>query len=154
MLSTVNLALLNMIRHAIRSYQGHDGYKFETYAKSAFVKKYGLTMYIPKDMADYATARILRTLAYKYPALRCKMRAVHKTVFTSDPPNHPPGKRSRVGDAIILLDGPDLLERVQQFPADFKFFLNDGFSVTLQGGVRGEDTGVQLSAQFLSLIHI
>ena len=148
MLSSVNINLMNLVRHAIRSYQGHPGHKFETYAKSAFVKKYGLTMYIPKDMADYTTSRILRSLAYKYPALRCKMRAVHKTVFTSDPPNHPPGKRSRVGDAIILLDGPDLLERVQQFPADFKFYLNDGFSITLQGGVRGDDSGVQLSAHF------
>ena len=72
MLSSINLALMNMIRHAICSYQGHDGFKFETYAKAAFVKKYGLTMYIPKDMADYATSRILRTLAYKYPALRAR----------------------------------------------------------------------------------
>ena len=76
------------------------------------------------------------------------MRIIHQTKFLDDPPNHPPGKRSRIGDTIVLLDGPDLLQRVQAFPEDFKFFLNEGFSVTLKGGVRGDDTGVQLSAQF------
>ena len=48
----------------------------------------------------------------------------------------------------MLLDGPDLNDKLKAFPEDFKFFVNDGFSVTLRGGVRGEDQGVQLASQF------
>ena len=103
MLSTVNLALMTKIRHAIRCYDKHDGHRFETYTKTSFVKKYGLTMYIPRENAALPTPRVLRTLAYKYPALRCKMRIIHETKFLDDPPNHPVGRRSRIGDTIVLL---------------------------------------------------
>ena len=93
-------------------------------------------------------ARILRTLAFKYPALRCKLRIVHKSTFTDNPPNQQPGKRSRIGDVIVLLDGPELNDRLKAFPEEFKFFVNDGFSVTLRGGARGDDAGIQLASQF------
>ena len=122
--------------------------KFETYAKISFIKKYGITMYAPSNNASVNPARILRTLAFKYPALRCKLRIVHKSTFTDDPPNHPVGKRSRIGDTIILLDGPELNARLKNFPEEFKFFVNDGFSVTLRGGARGDDAGIQLASQF------
>ena len=111
MLSTINLPLMNKIRHAIRCYDKVDQYKFETYAKISFIKKYGITMYVPANNASVRPARILRTLAFKYPALRCKLRIVHKSVFTDDPPNRPAGKRSRIGDTIVLLDGPELQAR-------------------------------------------
>ena len=84
----------------------------------------------------------------KYPALRCKLRIVHASTFTDNPPNHPPGKRSRIGDTIVLLDRQDLYDRLKDFSEDFRFFVNDGFSVTLRGGARGNDSGVQLSSQF------
>ena len=48
---------------------------------------------------------------------------------------------------IILLDGPELMDRVQQFPENFKFYLNDGFNVTLQGGDRDGSSSFQLSSQ-------
>ena len=152
MLSTV--PLMEKVRHTIRIYNGVAGHKFESYAKSSFVKKYGITMYIPGNQAGFKDTRLLRTLAYRYPALRCKMCIIHKSTFLSDPPNHPPGKRSRIGDAILLLDGEELNERLANFPEEFKFFINDGFSVTLKGGFRGEDTGVRLSQQFRSSVII
>ena len=148
MLSTINLPLMNKVRHAIRCYDKVDQHKFETYAKISFIKKYGITMYVPANNASVRPARILRTLAFKYPALRCKLRIVHKSVFTDDPPNRPAGKRSRIGDTIVLLDGPELQARLKDFPEEFKFYVNDGFSVTLRGGVRGDDTGIHLAAQF------
>ena len=49
---------------------------------------------------------------------------------------------------IVLLDGPDLNARLKDFPEDFNFFVNDGFSVTLRGGVRGDDQGIHLATQF------
>ena len=111
-------------------------------------------MYITANQAGLKDARIFCTIAFKYPALRYKMRIIHKSTFLTDPPNHPPGKRSRIGDSILLLDGEELNERIAQFPEDFKFFINDGFSVTLRGGIRGEDTGIQLSSQFRQSVII
>ena len=154
MLSTVNLPLMAQVSHLICIYSGHVGYKFESYAKSSFVKKYGITMYIPANQSGFKDTQLLRTLAYKYPALRCKMCIIHKSTFLSDPPNHPPGKRSRIGDSILLLDRVELNERLANFSEDFKFFLNDGFSVTLKGGIRREDTGVHLSSQFRQSVII
>ena len=87
MLSTINLPLMEQVRHAIRTYEGHQGNKFESYAKSSFVKKYGITMYIPANQAGFKDTRLLRTIAFKYPALRCKMRIIHKSTFLTDPPN-------------------------------------------------------------------
>ena len=71
MLSTVNLPLMTKVRHAIRCYDKVDQHKFETYAKISFIKKLGITMYVPANNASVKPARILRTLAFKYPALRC-----------------------------------------------------------------------------------
>ena len=98
MLSTINLPLMERVRHAIRIYTGHAGFKFESYAKSSFVKKYGITMYIPANQAGFKDTRILRTIAFKYPALRCKMRIIHKSTFLTDPP--PTTRRVRDRESV------------------------------------------------------
>ena len=103
MMGKVNYQLLQKCRHAIRCYTRHAGYRFETYPKSSFVKKYGLTMYVPNDNADLTTKWILRILVRKYPLLRCKMRVVHESVFINNPPNHPPGNHSLIYSNITKL---------------------------------------------------
>ena len=69
MLSTLNYGLFKRIRHAIRVYTGLDGYKIETYEKAEFVKRYGLTMYVPRDNANLTAGQLIRTLFFKYPEL-------------------------------------------------------------------------------------
>ena len=49
----------------------------------------------------------------------------------------PEGKRSRVGDRILLFDSPMLTAKLRPYDEDKQFFLNKGFSVTLKGGARG-----------------
>ena len=48
-----------------------------------------------------------------------------------DHPDKLPHKRSRIGNTTLLLDGPDLYEILKTEPEDRKYYLNDGFSVTL-----------------------
>ena len=138
MLSTVNYPLFNAVRHQIRAYQGIDNYRVETYEKAEFVKKYGLTMYIPRDNANLCPAKLVRALMFKYPELYTKdITILSRATFTSDPPDMDPTKRSRIGDRILLFDSPSLAEKLRPFPEDKKFYLNRGFSVTIKGGHRG-----------------
>ena len=114
--------------------------------------RYGITMYVPKDTAGLNLKRILRTLIFKYPALKCKFRIVTTSTFTSDVPNKPPGQRSRIGDMIVLLDGDELAAKIRPFPEDHRFVLSRGFSVTLKGGIRGEDHAPQFERSFSSAL--
>ena len=99
-------------------------------------------MYIPREKARISPVRLLRSLFYKNPCLRTeKIKYLCKTVFESNPPNFVPGTRSRVGDAILLFDSPELAEKLRPFPEDHKFFLSHGFSITLNGGIRGDCMG-------------
>ena len=138
MLSTVNYPLFNAVRHQIRTYTGIEGSRIETYEKAEFVKKYGLTMYVPRDNANLSPVKIIRALMFKYPALYTKeITLLSRATFTSDPPDMEPGKRSRIGDRILLFDSPALAEKLKPYAEDHKFYLNKGFSITIKGGHRG-----------------
>ena len=73
MLSTINLPLMNVIRHLIRLYKGYHGYAFKTYSKSRFIKRYGISLYVPRENAGYKFRTIGRTLFYKYPDLKLSL---------------------------------------------------------------------------------
>ena len=109
-------------------------------------------MYIPREQAGLRDARIIRALCRKYPDLNVGINVITRTTFTDDPPNHPVGKRSRVGDCIILLDGEDFYMQLRKYPEDFKFQLSQGFSVTLKGGICGDQTSINLATNFASKI--
>ena len=135
MLSTINLHLMQAIRHEIRIYEDIPGFRYETYNKAQFIHKYGITCYIPKEYACIAPSRLLRTLFHKYPNLVTKeIKLISKSTFVSDPPNHPTGRRSRIGDGILLLDSPALLEKLRPYAEDFHFQLSRNFNITLKGG--------------------
>ena len=138
MLSTVNYPLFNAVRHEIRLYSNIEGWRIETYEKAEFVKKYGLTMYVPRDNANLCPAKLIRALMFKYPELYTRdITILSWATFTSDPPDMDPSKRSRIGDRILLFDSPSLAEKLRPYPEEKKFFLNRGFSVTIKGGHRG-----------------
>ena len=153
MLSTRNYQLFKRIRHAIRVYTGLTGHRVETYEKAEFVKKYGLTMYVPSDNANLTAAQLIRTLFYKYPELYTPdIVLLCRTTFDKDLPDKPKEKRSRIGDRILLFDSPTLSEKLRPYSDDKKFFLNKGFSVTLKGGVRGNAVSDNVSPNALSKI--
>ena len=152
MLSTINLPLMEAARHHIRSYDKQAGCRFESYAKSAFVKRYGVSMYLPREQAGLSDKRILRALVRKYPDLNTNIRVITRTTFTEDHPARPPSRRSRIGDVILLLNGDEFYLRLRKYSEEFKFYLSQGFSVTLRGGIRGSDPTPNLSTQFASSV--
>ena len=138
MLCTVNYRLFNEVRHRIRTYDGIDGFRVETYEKAEFVKKYGLTMYVLRDNANLSPTTVIRTLMFKYRDLHTKdIVLLSRATFKTDHPDKKPEARSRIGDHILLFDSPSLAEKLRKYPEDKKFLLNRGFSVTIKGGHRG-----------------
>ena len=65
MLSTINLTLFIETRHKIRTYTAYTGFKLETYQKSKFMDRYGLSMYVPRDNANLSPSRLLRAYSIK-----------------------------------------------------------------------------------------
>lgn len=152
MLSTINLPLMNEVRQAIRLYRGHRGYVFETYNKIRFIKRYGISLYVPKENAGYKFRTIGRTLFYKYPDLRSPIEIISEATFTENHSDWTPDRRSRIGEKIYLLDSPELAKKLEKYPEDFKFRLSEGFSVTLRGGVRGDEVTTQFASSFASKV--
>ena len=141
MLCTINYGLMQAVRHSIRLYAENPGFRYETYNKSQFVQKFGVTCYVPRDYACISPSRLLRTLFYKYPNLLTKeIRLISKSTFTSDPPGHPAGRRSRIGDGILLFDSPTLIDKLRPYDEDFRFQLSRSFNITLKGGQRGNNS--------------
>ena len=112
----------------------------ETYSKSRFVEKYGISCYIPREQAGLAERRLFRTLFYKYPDLKpqSEITIISKSTFIDNPPDYSSARRSRIGDKIVLLDSPELAENLRKYPEDKKFYLTKSFSLTLRGGSREE----------------
>ena len=152
MLSTVHLPLFKHIRHEIRIFDGFPGFRCETYSKITFMQKYGVTLYIPKEVAGMNDKRLFKTLFRKYRYLNVRFLILTRTTFTKDHPDKPPHKRSRIGDTILLLDGPALYEVLKSEPEDKKYFLNDGFSVTLRGGIRSTGPTSLFASSFASQV--
>ena len=152
MLSTVNLGLMNQIRQEIRLYTGYPGFNFETYNKLRFLKRYGISLYVPRENAGYKFRTIGRTLFYKYPDLRSAIEIISEATFTDNHPDWTPDRRSRIGDKIYLLDSPELAKKLQKYPEDFRFHLSEGFSVTLRGGLRGDEVTSSFTNSFASKV--
>ena len=139
MLSTVNLPVMEEVRHEIRKYHEIVGMRFETYNKTLFIKRYGISMYLPKEQAGLSPQRVLRALFYKHRDIYTRnVKLLSKHRFETNPPGYQIGQRSRIGNAILLFDSTELAEKLKPYDEDFKFNVSKGFTVTLRGGVRGE----------------
>ena len=154
MMSAINLQLMSQFRHEIRLFRGHQDYVYETYNKRIFIKRFGLSIYVTKENATYSIGQLLRTLFYKYPQLLCELEVVNCSTFTDDPPNFQPGKRSRIGDKIYLIDSPELADKLKNYPEEFKFYLSSGFSISIRGGIRGESQSTSFSNSFASKVML
>ena len=119
-----------------------------------FIKRYGISLYVPRENAGFKFRTIGRTLFYKYPDLKSSLSIISEATFTENLPDWTPNRRSRIGDKIYLLDSPELATKLQKYPEDFRFHLSEGFSVTLRGGLRGEDVGTQFSSSFASKVML
>ena len=154
MLSTLNLTLMNQVRHKIRSFDQVDGYAFETYNKRQFVKRFGISMYVTKENAAIPFKRLFRNLIYRYPGLKCPLELINRATFKDNPPNYDRTKCSRIGDVIYLIDSPMLADKLRDYPEDFRFSISSGATVSLRGGIRGHQLSAQFSANFTSSVMI
>ena len=98
--------------------------------------RYGLSMYVPSNNANLSPSRLLRALFCKNKQLyTSKIKLQTRTTFTSDPPNHNPDTRSRIGDRILLFDSTEQAEKLKPYPESHPH-LSKNFSISFKGGNR------------------
>ena len=56
--------------------------------------------------------------------------------FDEDRDDHVPGKKSRIGDAVAVFTGPDLLAKLSKYDEDHVFHLSKRWRITIKGGQR------------------
>ena len=66
------------------------------------------------------------------------LTCVRLPLHVSNAPGYQLGQRSRIGDAILLFDSPELADKLKPYDKEHHFSVSKGFSVTLKGGMRGE----------------
>ena len=96
--------------------------------------------YVTRENANIRPVRLLRSLFFKNPQLYTPtIKFLCKSTFEADHPDKPPGRRSRIGDAIFLFDSPDLAEKLKPYDEDHRFAISNSANITIKGGVRGND---------------
>ena len=144
-LNTENLQLFSLVRKAIRQYTGQPGYCFETYSRAFFMKQNAVTIYITKQNLVFVPKAIMRFLFDQYPDMRCDAKFLYLKKFDTNREDWTPGKKSRIGDAIAVYTGPELLERISRYSEDHVFKLSKRWKITIKGGRRNVDAGLQAS---------
>ena len=101
---------------------------------------------------------IMGILAKKYPQLSHNYKILQTSRFTTEGRNHIPGRRSRVGDMIVLMEASkEFISALKTFPEDFPFRMSGGWWMTNKGGIRAglrksDQKELELSDIFKSLI--
>ena len=149
-LYTLNMPVFNLVRQAIRSYTGKEGYTFESYSKIAFMKQNALTIYVPRKYKWAVYIPLMRKLFDNYHSLISDYQHLYTMTFTADRDDRQPGQRSRIGDKIIVLGGNDLMTKIQAFPENFVFHIMERWKITIRGGQR---VGDQLTPEELELVR-
>ena len=110
-------------------------------------------MYVTKDNANLPLKRIMRSIFYKHPEIKCSFEAIHVSKFVDNPPGFDPSRRSRIGDVIYLLDSPALAEKLKPYPEDFKFQCGGGFHGDPERGNQGIPTKYSVYEGIFILRH-
>ena len=131
-LSTVNMTLFNRFRQSIRTYNDDPGYIFDTYAKEEFMEKRTVSIYISRRFARFSPQIMLQALINDYPVLCSEYTILHRHIFDENIPGRP----KREGDAILILGGPQFLEKMSYFPEEYVFHINAHWRFTIRGGPR------------------
>ena len=110
---------------------------FDTYEKSQFVAQHGCTIYLPEQYAKMPVTLLMSILGKKYPILRRPYKILQTSVFTSEGPGYIPGRRSRIGDMILLIEGSKkFMAGLETFNEDHRFRLSGNWRIQIRGGKR------------------
>ena len=87
------------------------------------------------------------------PQLRKKFNVLSASTYTSEGPGYKPGRRSRIGDMIVIVEGSkDFMEALRGFPEEFRFKVSPTWRLTIRGGIRkGQPRGEMEAADSLEL---
>ena len=100
----------------------------------------------------------MRFLFDKYPDMISDYKFLYMKTFDENRDDWAPGRKSRIGDAIAVFTGPDLLAKVAKYDEDHVFHLSKRWRITIKGGQRhgarpqmgnaGDQSTAQFSANF------
>ena len=133
------MKLFSRIRKAIREYTGTPGMAFETYSRAFFMKQNALTIYVTKRNKIYVPKALMRFLFDENPDLISDYTFLHMKTFDDNRDDWVPGQRSRIGDAIAVFTGADLLSKIAKYNEDHVFRLSKRWHITIKGGQRNSD---------------
>ena len=132
--------MFQLVRQKIREYRGVSGWSFNTYEKATFIKNYTVTMYVPSQYGGMHLALIMGIICKKHPKLKKPYKVLKTSRFTTEGPGPVKGRRSRIGDTIVLLEGSkEFMEELATFPEEFRFFVSYSWKMTIRGGKRKGD---------------
>ena len=149
-LCTLNMPVFNLVRTCIRTFEGIEGYSFESYSKIAFMKQNALTIYVPRKYKWAVYIPLMRKLFDNYPQLISDYNHLYTMTFNADRDDLAPGRRSRIGDKIIVIGGAGIMSKIQAFPDNFVFHIMERWKITIKGGHR---VGEQLTPDELELVR-
>ena len=138
-LNTFNMDIFNTFRAGVRNYSEIPGFTLDTFSKSEFIEKKTATIYVPQRFGRFGARRLFRTLVHVYPGLAARYEIFHRHEFKENIPGRP----NHIGDSILVVGGPDFLEKLANYPEKFVFHLNSFWRFTIRGGNRRPTTVTQ-----------
>ena len=81
----------------------------------------------------------MRFLFDAYPDLICDYNFLYMRTYVDNREDWAPGQRSRIGDAIAVFTGEDLLRKIAKYNEDHIFHLSKRLRITIKGGQRHSD---------------
>ena len=93
----------------------------------------------PSSGASKASKAMMRFLFDGYPELISDYTFLYMKTFDTNRDDWNPGQRSRIGDAIAVFAGPDLLSKIANFTEDHVFRISKRWRITIKGGHRNSD---------------
>ena len=136
-LNTRNYTVFQMVRERIRAYNKVPSSTFDTYEKRHFIEKHGFTLYVPSQYATMPPTLIMAILCENHPQLHHPYKILQTSRFTTEAPGHIPGRKSRIGAMILLVEGSKpFMDGLAEFPEEYRFRLSGSWRMQIRGGTR------------------
>ena len=112
------------------------------------MKQNAVTIYVVKKNKVYVPKALMRFLFDAYPDLICDYNFLYMRTYVDNREDWVAGQRSRIGDAIAVFAGADLLRKIAKYSEDHIFHLSKRLRITIKGGQRNSDVSNDAAAGF------
>ena len=106
--------------------------------------------------------QLLMGFLVKYqPQLLQPYKVLQSSRFVTEGPGYVPGRKSRIGDTIYLIEGSKaFMKGLSEFPENYRFKMSPTWRITIRGGERagqakkgnGDSDDLELSEYLQSLV--